>query len=160
MAKGVWCATMTSDTRASARVEGRGAQVLFLKLLKWRSAANVGLSWGFGRVDDSLERGVFKEGLFRPRAHQVYMTVWVLTDIGREAECIAGKANCLNEWHPCIYSVNFSVLNYLECFPTQPFECPDTLPTSELWGPDLSDIVLTEEGLARAKHALKLNRID
>ena len=46
----------TSDTRASARVEGGGAQVLFLKPLKWWSAANVGLSWGFGRVDDSLER--------------------------------------------------------------------------------------------------------
>ena len=49
---------MTSDTRASARVEGGGAQVLFLKPLKWWSAANVGLSWGFGRVDDSLEREV------------------------------------------------------------------------------------------------------
>ena len=85
------------------------------------------------------------------------MTVRVLTDIGHEAECIAGKANCLNEWRPCIYSVNFSTLNYLECFPTQPFECPNTLPTSELWGPDLSDIVPTEEGLARAKHALKFN---
>ena len=70
---------------------------------------------------------------------------------------MAGEANCLFEWRPCIYSVNFSVLNYLECFPTQPFECPDTLSTSELWGPDLSDIVPTEEGLARAKHALKSN---